>query len=92
MAVQGLKRAESAHPAHPRDLDFLNEDPPKYHWRMKIQGGMNGLYIRIAVRQLAAARGIRGFGGARSTCSILRVSSYGPLGGALALSCRAPAT
>lgn len=39
--------------------------------RMKIEGGMDGLYMRIAIRRLARGRGIRGFGNARSVQNLL---------------------
>jgi len=43
----------------------------KYDGRMKIQGGMDGLYMRIAIRRLALGRGIRGFGNARAVVNLL---------------------
>lgn len=38
----------------------------KYAGRMKIEGGMHGLYMRIAVRRLGRGRGKDGFGNARA--------------------------
>lgn len=38
----------------------------KYQGRMKIEGGMHGLYMRVAVRRLGRGRGKDGFGNARA--------------------------
>ncbi|CAN9351619.1 unnamed protein product [Alternaria alternata] len=37
----------------------------KYRGRMKIEGGMNGLYVRITARRISRGRGRDGFGNAR---------------------------
>lgn len=38
----------------------------KYHGRVKIEGGMGGLYARIAIRRLGRGRGREGYGNARA--------------------------
>ncbi|KZT74563.1 P-loop containing nucleoside triphosphate hydrolase protein [Daedalea quercina L-15889] len=38
----------------------------KYQGRMKVEGGMYGLYVRVAVRRLGRGRGKEGFGNARA--------------------------
>lgn len=38
---------------------------------MRIQEGLDGLYVRIAIRRLAQARGSRGFGNARAVENLL---------------------
>lgn len=43
----------------------------KYSGKMVIEGGMGGLFMRIAIRRLAAGRGIRSFGNARSADNLL---------------------
>ncbi|KAK3356293.1 P-loop containing nucleoside triphosphate hydrolase protein [Lasiosphaeria hispida] len=43
----------------------------KYEGRMKVQCGMDGLYMRIAIRRLARGRGVRGFGNARAVENLL---------------------
>ncbi|KAF8252466.1 P-loop containing nucleoside triphosphate hydrolase protein [Wilcoxina mikolae CBS 423.85] len=43
----------------------------KYGGQMKIEGGLDGLYMRVAIRRLARGRGIRGFGNARSVDNLL---------------------
>ncbi|EJU00451.1 NFX1-type zinc finger-containing protein 1 [Dacryopinax primogenitus] len=43
----------------------------KYDGRMKIEGGMHGLYARICVRRLGRARGRDGFGNARALQGIV---------------------
>lgn len=43
----------------------------KYRGEMVIEGGMGGLFMRIAIRRLAAGRGIRSFGNARSVDNLL---------------------
>lgn len=48
--------------------DKINRE---YHGRMKVEGGIDGLYMRIAIRRLAQARGSRGFGNARAVENLL---------------------
>lgn len=43
----------------------------KYHGKMKFDGGIDGLYMRVAIRRLAQGRGARGFGNARSIGNLL---------------------
>ena len=43
----------------------------KYHGNMSVEGGMTGLYARIAVRRLGRGRGREGFGNARALENIL---------------------
>lgn len=43
----------------------------KYQGRMKIEDGMDGLYMRIVVRRLARCRGTKGFGNARQVENLL---------------------
>ncbi|KAI9888232.1 MAG: hypothetical protein M1814_000943 [Vezdaea aestivalis] len=43
----------------------------KYNQKMKIEGGLSGLYTRIAVRRLGQGRGREGFGNARALENIL---------------------
>ena len=43
----------------------------KYDGKMKVEGGVGGLYTRIAVRRLGRGRGREGFGNARSLENIL---------------------
>ena len=43
----------------------------KYDGRMKVEGGISGLYVRIAVRRLGRGRGREGFGNARALENIL---------------------
>lgn len=43
----------------------------KYGGKMQIEGGMGGLYMRIAIRRLAQRRGSRGFGNARAVLNLL---------------------
>lgn len=43
----------------------------KYHGKMKIEGGDDGLYMRIAIRRLGRGRGSRGFANARSVQNLL---------------------
>ncbi|KAI1091899.1 P-loop containing nucleoside triphosphate hydrolase protein [Rostrohypoxylon terebratum] len=38
----------------------------EYKGRMQVEGGMDGLYMRIAIRRLAQTRGSRNFGNARA--------------------------
>ena len=44
----------------------------KYAGKMEVEGAMDGLYMRIAIRRLARARGVRGFGNARSVENLLQ--------------------
>jgi hypothetical protein len=48
--------------------DYIDK---KYSKQMKVEGGMDGLYMRVAIRRLARGRGIRGFGNARSVDNLL---------------------
>lgn len=48
-----------------------NSIEKKYSGKMAIEGGMGGLLMRIAIRRLAAGRGIRSFGNARSVDNLL---------------------
>jgi replication-associated recombination protein RarA len=43
----------------------------KYGEKMELEDGMDGLYMRIAIRRLARGRGVRGFGNARSVHNLL---------------------
>jgi Cdc6-like AAA superfamily ATPase len=43
----------------------------RYDGRMEVQGGVHGIYMRIAIRRLARGRGIRGFGNARAVENLL---------------------
>ncbi|KAI0186841.1 hypothetical protein EV127DRAFT_500144 [Xylaria flabelliformis] len=43
----------------------------RYDGRMEVEGGMTGLYMRCAVRRLAAGRGMKGFGNARAVHNFL---------------------
>ncbi|RSL58858.1 hypothetical protein CEP54_007559 [Fusarium duplospermum] len=43
----------------------------QYRGRMRIEGGIDGLYMRIAIRRLAQARGSHGFGNARAVENLL---------------------
>ncbi|KAI0339377.1 P-loop containing nucleoside triphosphate hydrolase protein [Trametopsis cervina] len=45
----------------------------KYHGKMKIEGGMRGLYMRIAVQRLGRRRGREGFGNARDLQNLLSI-------------------
>ena len=47
----------------------------KYSGKMKVEGGMQGLYMRIAVRRLGRGRGRDGFGNARALHNMLSVIS-----------------
>jgi replication-associated recombination protein RarA len=44
---------------------FCQHIDKKYSGRMKIEGGMNGLYVRIVARRIGRGRGRDGFGNAR---------------------------
>ncbi|KAI8963873.1 P-loop containing nucleoside triphosphate hydrolase protein [Daldinia sp. FL1419] len=51
---------------------ILNDNIEKeYGGNMKVEGGMNGLYMRIAIRRLAQNRGSRSFGNARAVQNLL---------------------
>lgn len=43
----------------------------QWNGRMRVEGGMKGLYMRIAIRRLAQNRGSRGFGNARAVENLL---------------------
>ncbi|KAI1179136.1 P-loop containing nucleoside triphosphate hydrolase protein [Nemania sp. FL0916] len=43
----------------------------KFSGKMKVEGGLHGLYMRIAIRRLAQSRGSRGFGNARAVENLL---------------------
>ena len=43
----------------------------KYGMILDIEGGIDGLYVRIAIRRLASGRGKRGFGNARAVENLL---------------------
>ncbi|RTE83779.1 hypothetical protein BHE90_001583 [Fusarium euwallaceae] len=43
----------------------------QYRGRMRVKDGLDGLYMRIAIRRLAQARGSRGFGNARAVENLL---------------------
>lgn len=43
----------------------------EYQGRMKVEGGMDGLYARVAIRRLAQSRKNRGFGNARAVENLL---------------------
>lgn len=48
----------------------------QYGGKMNVEGGMDGLYMRIVVRRLAQARGNRGFGNARAVENLLGMISH----------------
>ncbi|KAF8321990.1 uncharacterized protein EI90DRAFT_3292574 [Cantharellus anzutake] len=50
---------------------FIHEVSKRYSGRMSIEGGDAGLYVRIAIRRLAASRGRDGFGNARDVATLL---------------------
>lgn len=50
---------------------FANNIKKHFGDCMRIQGGLDGLYVRIAIRRLAQARGSRGFGNARAIENLL---------------------
>lgn len=43
----------------------------RYKGKMKVEGGMGGLYMRIAIRRLSQGRGNRSFGNARAVENLL---------------------
>jgi DNA polymerase III delta prime subunit len=43
----------------------------KYNRKMRIEDGMNGKYMRVAIRRLARSRGKKGFGNARAVENVL---------------------
>jgi replication-associated recombination protein RarA len=47
----------------------------KYSGRMKVEGGMYGLYMRVAVRRLGRGRGRDGFGNARALYNMFSMIS-----------------
>ncbi|KAI5776929.1 P-loop containing nucleoside triphosphate hydrolase protein [Geopyxis carbonaria] len=47
----------------------------KYDGRMRAQGGIDGLYMRVAIRRLSLTRGVRGFGNARAVENLLETIS-----------------
>lgn len=49
-------------------VDNINR---QYKGKMKVEDGMDGLYMRIAIRRLSQARGSRGFGNAREVNNLL---------------------
>ncbi|KAL8351078.1 hypothetical protein RB598_006053 [Gaeumannomyces tritici] len=49
-------------------VDSINK---QYNGKMQVEGGMDGLYMRVAIRRLAQARGSRGFGNARDVHNLL---------------------
>ncbi|KAI0546688.1 P-loop containing nucleoside triphosphate hydrolase protein [Xylaria curta] len=52
--------------------DILNNlITTQYQGKMQVEGGMDGLYIRIAIRRLAQGRGSRAFGNARAVENLL---------------------
>ncbi|KAM6481008.1 P-loop containing nucleoside triphosphate hydrolase protein [Trichoderma sp. SZMC 28011] len=50
---------------------FTNKLRKQYDNRMRVEGNLDGLYVRIAIRRLAQARGSRGFGNARAVENLL---------------------
>ncbi|KAL7931989.1 P-loop containing nucleoside triphosphate hydrolase protein [Trichoderma chlorosporum] len=50
---------------------FADKIKKQYGGCMRIQGGLEGLYVRTAIRRLAQARGSRGFGNARAIENLL---------------------
>ncbi|KAI0111382.1 P-loop containing nucleoside triphosphate hydrolase protein [Daldinia grandis] len=48
----------------------------EYSGKMKVEGGMGGLYMRIAIRRLAQNRGSRSFGNARAVQNLLSKIAY----------------
>lgn len=50
---------------------FVDKVNKQYGGCMRIQEGLDGLYVRIAIRRLAQARGSRGFGNARAVENLL---------------------
>ncbi|KAL4987922.1 P-loop containing nucleoside triphosphate hydrolase protein [Aspergillus falconensis] len=47
----------------------------RYNGKMEVEGGMGGLYMRIAIRRLAQGRGNRSFGNARAVQNLLDLIS-----------------
>ena len=43
----------------------------KYRERMKVEGGVDGIYMRVAIRRLGRTRGSKGFGNARAVENLL---------------------
>ncbi|KAK0704013.1 P-loop containing nucleoside triphosphate hydrolase protein [Lasiosphaeria miniovina] len=50
---------------------FCDNLRAQFKGRMRVEGGLDGLYVRIAIRRLAQARGRRGFGNARAVQNLL---------------------
>ncbi|PNP39166.1 hypothetical protein TGAMA5MH_08843 [Trichoderma gamsii] len=50
---------------------LMDKIQKQYHGGMRVEGGLDGLYMRIAVRRLAQARGSRSFGNARAIENLL---------------------
>ncbi|KAL6802265.1 P-loop containing nucleoside triphosphate hydrolase protein [Trichoderma sp. SZMC 28012] len=50
---------------------FTNKLHEQYDGGMRVEGDVDGLYVRIAIRRLAQARGSRGFGNARAVENLL---------------------
>ncbi|EHK47300.1 hypothetical protein TRIATDRAFT_171722, partial [Trichoderma atroviride IMI 206040] len=50
---------------------FTDKLRKQYKGRMRVEGSLDGLYVRIAIRRLAQCRGSRGFGNARTVENLL---------------------
>ncbi|KAK4067514.1 hypothetical protein Trihar35433_6074 [Trichoderma harzianum] len=50
---------------------FTEKICKQYGGSMSVEGGLDGLYVRIAIRRLAQGRGSRGFGNARAVENLL---------------------
>lgn len=50
---------------------FVDTIDEQYKGRMRVEGGLSGLYVRIAIRRLGQARGSRSFGNARAVHNLL---------------------
>ncbi|KAL6832828.1 P-loop containing nucleoside triphosphate hydrolase protein [Trichoderma camerunense] len=50
---------------------FTNNILKHYGGGMRVEGGLDGVYVRIAIRRLAQGRGNRGFGNARAVENLL---------------------
>ncbi|KAI5793323.1 P-loop containing nucleoside triphosphate hydrolase protein [Geopyxis carbonaria] len=48
---------------------FLKTYPPE---KIRIEGGMDGLFMRVAIRRLGRGRGVRGFGNARAVENVFQ--------------------
>ena len=51
---------------------LCNKIQERYHGRMKVEGGLEGLYMRVAIRRLGRTRGSKGFGNARVVETLLQ--------------------